>query len=266
MTYSSLKKTLAVLALSTFALLSCDKEKNPGDDQNVIAPDGTVDMGLLLTREDGSQYRLFWAECNLGASLPEEIGDFYAWGEVYSDKPSFDMDSYKWCNGTKRVKTGNNSYVIYLLLTRYCPKEMTEHWGGNGDPDGKTEFSDYGYADDAARANLGGKWRTPTEYEWLTLRRNAITMYVTYKGVSCMKITSKITGNSIYLPATGVRKDTFHENKRDWCYMSSTVTADYPTTAQTMIKNHGGTLTDGIGRNSRWIGMNVRPVWEEPVP
>ena len=74
------KKTLAVFALSVIAVLSCDKENNPEDGQMVIAPDGTVDMGLLLTREDGSQYRLFWAECNLGASLPEEIGDYYAWG------------------------------------------------------------------------------------------------------------------------------------------------------------------------------------------
>ena len=48
----------------------------------IIVPEGAVDLGLVITREDGSRYRLFWAKCNLGASSPEERGDFFAWGET----------------------------------------------------------------------------------------------------------------------------------------------------------------------------------------
>ena len=47
-------------------------------------PEGAVDLGIIMPREDGTTYRLFWAESNLSKDglcpKPEDFGDYYAWG------------------------------------------------------------------------------------------------------------------------------------------------------------------------------------------
>lgn len=47
-----------------------------------------VDLGLSVK----------WATCNIGASSPEELGEYYAWGEV-QPKESYSWENYKWCTG-----------------------------------------------------------------------------------------------------------------------------------------------------------------------
>jgi hypothetical protein len=42
-----------------------------------------VDLGLSVK----------WASCNLGATKPEEVGDYYAWGEIET-KSFFSWDTY----------------------------------------------------------------------------------------------------------------------------------------------------------------------------
>ena len=48
---------------------------------------GYVDLGLPSKTK--------WATCNVGASKPEESGDFYAWGET-EPKTNFSWANYKW--------------------------------------------------------------------------------------------------------------------------------------------------------------------------
>ena len=36
-----------------------------------------------------------WATCNVGATTPEEYGDYFAWGET-EPKEVFTWDTYKW--------------------------------------------------------------------------------------------------------------------------------------------------------------------------
>lgn len=47
-----------------------------------------VDLGLSVK----------WATCNVGATKPEEPGDYFAWGET-EPKDYYDWSNYKWCNG-----------------------------------------------------------------------------------------------------------------------------------------------------------------------
>ena len=77
-----------------------------GPDVEPVIPEGAVDMGIVMTREDGSTYKLYWAETNLCESglcqRPEDLGDYYAMWEnlavpgttgtpcVLSPKSSFD--------------------------------------------------------------------------------------------------------------------------------------------------------------------------------
>ena len=104
-----------------------------------------VDLGIVV---DGKTIK--WASFNLGASSPEEYGDYYAWGET-APKENYSWETYELYNGSESTLTRYNNNSSY------------------GTVDNKTEFKDYNYADDAARARLGGKWRMPTDAEWTEL-------------------------------------------------------------------------------------------------
>ena len=167
-------------------------------------PVGAVDMGMVITREDGSTYSLYWAKSNLSESglcaKPEDFGDYYAWGEtapyyrslnplIWKDGATagYDWASYKWWTG-----------VYYGEVTRYGPS------------DNKTEFKDYDYVDDAARKKLGGNWRTPTDAEWTELKNNCTWTWTdNYNGTGVKgRIVTANNGNSIFLPATGLWEGT----------------------------------------------------------
>ena len=83
-----------------------------------------VDLGLSVK----------WATCNVGASKPEDYGDYFAWGET-TTKSTYNWSTYKYCKGA------------YNNLTKYNTSS------GYGSVDNKTTLE---LSDDAARANWGG--------------------------------------------------------------------------------------------------------------
>ncbi|MBO4264301.1 MAG: hypothetical protein J5871_06465, partial [Bacteroidales bacterium] len=143
-------------------------------------PDGVaVDMGLSVK----------WASCNVGASAPEDYGVYFAWGET-APKSTYDWSTYKYsCN-----------YYLY----KYCPHSSHGYMGYS---DTRTILD---LSDDAARMNWGGSWRMPTEAEWRELMNtdNCTWTWMPQNGVNGRKVTSKKTGNSIFLPAAGLRYDS----------------------------------------------------------
>ena len=156
------------------------------DDDNPVPGDGSdtheyVDLGL----PSGT----LWATCNIGASSPEEYGDYFAWGET-EPKSDYSWITYKWCNGSY------NS-----LLTKYCTEST------NGIVDDKTQLE---LEDDAAYVNWGNKWRIPgkTQFSELFNSNYTTTEWVTQNGVLGCKTTSRTNGNSIFLPAAGYRDGT----------------------------------------------------------
>ena len=189
---------------------------------------GIVDLGLSVK----------WATCNVGASKPEEYGDYFAWGET-EPKSTYDWSTYKYCNGSA------------LSLTKYNTKS------NYGIVDNKTTLE---LSDDAARANWGGSWRMPTAAELTELRLQCIWTWTTQNGVNGYKVTSKSNGNSIFLPATGYRYVSSHyEAGSGGYYWSSSLDTDYfPYEAYylgfTSISVGWG------GDNTRCCGLSVRPV------
>lgn len=131
----------------------------------------TVDLGL----PSGVK----WAECNLGAVSPEDYGDYYAWGEVQTSNYYY-WTNYKWSAG--------NMYS----MTKYC---ITPDYGT---VDNKYLLDQ---EDDAAYVKLGGKWRMPSYADIKELEANCIPELTSIGGVMGVKMTSKINGNSIFLPA-----------------------------------------------------------------
>ena len=185
-----------------------------------------VDLGLSVK----------WATCNVGASKPEEYGDYFAWGET-QPKTTYDWRTYKWCNGT------------CFTQTKYC----TDSYYGTVDNKTQLELSD-----DAARANWGGNWRMPTREERDELLNNCTWKWTTQNGVYGYKVTSKKNGNSIFLPAAGYRfVSSLYYAGSYGDYWSSSLYSGYPSDACNL--DFG---SDYVVRVSytRYYGFSVRPV------
>ena len=181
---------------------------------------------------------LKWATCNVGASKPEEYGDYFAWGEV-EPKDYYDWSTYKWCNGS------------YDTQTKYC---YDSYYGYNGFTDYKTTLE---LSDDAANYNWGGAWRMPTTEEQDELRNNCSWEWTTQNGVYGRKVTGP-NGNSIFLPAAGCRGDSsLYDAGSYGYYWSSSLGTYYSYTACYLYFDSDYVVWS---YNNRFVGFTVRPV------
>ena len=121
---------------------------------------------------------LLWATCNIGASSPQQSGQYFAWGETHQ-KSFYDWRSYKYAAGD------------YNELTKYC---SNANYGHNGFTDNLTCLLP---EDDAATANWGNNWRMPTIKEFVELKDNCSWTKTTQNGVSGFLMTAS-NGNSIF--------------------------------------------------------------------
>ena len=190
-----------------------------------------VDLGLSVK----------WATCNVGASKPEEYGDYYAWGET-ATKEYYEWDSYKWCEGSETT------------LIKYCNSRSY------GKVDGKTVLD---AADDVAQVKWGGNWRMPTLSEQIELRNNCKWTWTIRNGVSGYLVTSNkigYTNRSIFLPAGGyIAQSESHNVGYSCCYWSSTLRTDsYPYFANCYFLTSDITGWDSSGYRN--CGRSVRPV------
>ena len=185
-----------------------------------------VDLGLSVK----------WATCNVGASSPEEYGDYFAWGET-QPKDFYDWSTYKWCNGSYDSLIKYNNSSSYGIVDNTTTLEA---------------------ADDAARANWGGSWRMPTDAELTELREQCTWTTTTQNGVYGHKVTSKSNGNSIFLPAAGYRLDSsLYSAGSDGIYWSGSLNTDDPYYAWSVSFYSDYVLRDVY---NRICGFSVRPV------
>ena len=179
-----------------------------------------------------------WATCNVGASSPEDYGNYYAWGET-ATKSTCDWSTYKYANGA------------YNKLTKYCNK--SSH-GNNGFTDYLTTLQP---CDDAARANWGSGWRMPTKEEWKELQNNTMGTWTTQNGVKGGRFTAS-NGMSVFLPAAGCRyESSLNDAGSQGYYWSSTLNTSYPGGAWYHYLRSGGY---GVTNGERSFGRSVRPV------
>lgn len=205
---------------------------------SVQVPSGAVDLGIVITREDGSTYLLFWAKCNIGASKPEEYGDYFSWGEI-EPKTDYSMSAYKWWNPSSRTLTKYNTYAPFGIV------------------DNKTVLDP---EDDVAHIKLGDKWRMPTEDEWAEFYSNCTLTWTSQNGVNGCLATSKINGNSVFLPASGYWKDSSLKGSGSSCaYWTSSLKVGGDTGSWSIAISSGG---NGWSYGSRAYGLSVRPVSE----
>ena len=105
-----------------------------------------------------------WATCNVGASIPSEYGNYYAWGEIEPKESYTQQNCVTW------------------------EQEI-------GEISGNTQY-------DAARANWGGGWRMPTQEVYEELIEECEWEWTSEGGHNGYRVTGP-NGNSIFLPAAG---------------------------------------------------------------
>lgn len=210
-------------------------------------PAGAVDLGITIYPEEGDSYELFWAECNLDASKPEEYGGYYAWGEIET-KNEYTWYTYKWCTG------GYLSFGDGGKLTKYNNRE------GLGVIDEKQQLDP---EDDAAHVKLGGKWRIPTKDEFQALQKGCTNVEETLNGVKGRRFTSRVNGNSIFLPYAGRAADTsIADAGKQGDYSTSSLrvmNGEYGDHASYLYMSKDYVYVASLTRE---IGFSIRPVTE----
>lgn len=185
-----------------------------------------VDLGLSVK----------WATMNVGATSPEEYGDYFAWGET-QPKSEYNWGTYKWCDGE------------YGNLTKYC--SLSEF----GIVDNKTKLEP---EDDAATVNWGGAWRMPTRNEQDELRTECNWTLDTMNGVDGYTVTGP-NGNSIFLPMPGYFYDKVIEDIGiNGTYWSSEHAEYYSSEAYVFYIYADGDISWNV--DARCYGNSIRPV------
>ena len=194
-----------------------------------------VDMGLSVK----------WASYNIGATSPEDYGNFYAYGEI-EPKTEYTLENYQW---------------YYPDYNDWDCDEWEKYYKL-----GKT-FTGTNY--DVAHVKWGGDWRVPTRDEWKELIENCEWQWTGINGVTGARAVSKINGNSIFLPAAGNMVDAEHTHDQLGCFYwtsSEYETNDISTECRNYRANIDATnhaAADGYDYPE--VGFSIRAV-NGPVP
>ncbi|MCQ2391281.1 MAG: chitobiase/beta-hexosaminidase C-terminal domain-containing protein [Kiritimatiellae bacterium] len=146
----------------------------------------------------------YWAECNVGASKPEEYGYYFCWGDTvgYSPKDGSWSDilcayeNVTWVRNSG-IRMSSSPFLEDSTVVSKWPDDWMQ-WeyfaGGN-------LIAEY----DAATVHLGAPWRMPTDVEMQALVDNCTTTWTTQNGVYGRLVTGKgaYASKSIFLPAAG---------------------------------------------------------------
>ena len=193
-----------------------------------------------------------WAECNVGATKPEESGYYFWWGDTVGYK----RDAYD----SNWISVKDSS--IFKFSPESCPTYNKDD----------STLQSEGYIDskgnltalhDAATVHLGALWRMPTDAEFDALIDNCTTAWTTRNGVYGRLVTGKdaYASKSIFLPAVGYGYDSYLYAIGSYgCYWSSLPRSGYTSDAWNLDLASNYFRKDGNG--GRYFGQSVRPVRE----
>lgn len=151
----------------------------PKKSANVVNGYEFVDLGLSVK----------WAVCNVGAELPEEYGDTFAWGETEPKDKTY--EGVMW----SEEKCWEN-YKLVSHIHKEFPYKI--HFSKYNESDRKTVLES---DDDAATIAMGAPWRVPTREEWQELLNKCSRKDSRGSDISFVAPN----GNSISFPIIGFR-------------------------------------------------------------
>ena len=165
-----------------------------------------------------------WATCNVGSKEPGFGGDHIAWGEL-QEKELFNENTYIHCDG--------NLNSMHEIGKNICG----------------TQF-------DVAHVKWGGKWKMPTTDQFEELKEYCIFKFESdYYG---FEVTSKINGNSIFLPTDGIGDDNNFVSGA--IYWTGNVDGKYDAYGLNLPDDADYDDYIDIGGERRYLGGSIRPV------
>ncbi|MDD7725381.1 MAG: hypothetical protein PUJ24_06930, partial [Bacteroidales bacterium] len=193
--------------------------------------------------------------CNIGATNPEDYGDYYAWGET-ATKETYDWSTY------------------------FDTNDGGQTFGKYNNDDGKTELET---SDDVASQTWGGKWQMPTQamiaeltsqcyWVWTTTYNGkSVNGYIVYKAKSDTDKGAKVysgrspssdydvaTDPHLFLPAAGRRYGSDLNSAGRGLYWSRSLSPDGSSLAYFLSFNSDNVW--GSYASYRFLGYAVRPV------
>lgn len=213
-----------------------DKTRSSGKakkENNVVLDHEYVDLGLSVK----------WATCNVGATKPEDYGEYYAWGEIKS-KNIYNDHSY--------IHSKINGLWSNYVFIKYNTKQRK----GIKDDKSKLEL-----IDDVAKTEWGVDWRIPSVEEFQELLNNCKWEWTELNGIKSYKVSSKKDGyldRFIILPANGFRNvDNIEAEKIGGYYWSNTLNTSRPVFAMSLKICNTSCCIDS---SERVLGYAIRPV------
>lgn len=191
-----------------------------------------VDLGFTVTGKP-----LLWATRNIGARSNSDLGGLYGWGDA----------------------SGYHCEAQHAFYPARNPKDVL----------GSSAKTISGTRVDIAYAQWGPNWRMPSKAEWEALAANCNYEFKQEDGNWGCKFTSKINGNSIFLPAADERyiENYYRDSKsnpKTWngFYWAGDI---YPTDSQLAYyfyfqPNAGNVYKSCQGNKDRYFGHSVRAV------
>ena len=229
-----MNKTLKFVAalglfLSATGCVNNEQKKNDNVDGLNSAKIESVDLGLT----SGTK----WASCNVGADSPEKYGEYFAWGETVSKEVYSDT-----------------TYSYYLIPDSVAADSSAKKvWKNIGSDIAGTEY-------DAATAVLGDAWKMPNESQCKELVDECEWTWIEMNGVNGYKVVGK-NGNSIFLPASGVRGAAdVVKNDMIGGFWSSTLCDAAETSGDFAMAVYFFSESRAVEKGGRWMGRAVRAV------
>lgn len=261
-----MKKVMTTLLLAAFAMAfgSCNKDKD--EPEEIVALNLPIEYAVDLGLESGTK----WAKMNVGAENPWDFGNYYAWGEI-TTKSYYAHETYKYYN----LLTGKHDNIL-TKVTKYC---NDADFGKDGITDDYTTLLP---EDDAATANWGNTWATPTLEEWIELYEQCYWVWT-----DNYNSTGK-SGSIVYMAKQEEDKGqkVYGEKKTLDSYSLSDVHIFLPASGGRILSESSGTERSGyywtsslntyncpgahfLGITSlpydgvwlRFYGFSVRPIW-----
>ena len=211
---------------------------------------GYVDLGIRMNGK-----KLLFATCNVGASSPEEYGDYFAWGATEPYYTGYTMSGTSvtapvWKDG-KSYGYAQINAPFYSSGTSY-DAIYTKY----------TEGDVLAAEDDAASVQWGADWRMPTTEEMQALYDNTTNVWTgnyNNTGIAGRIFTGKgnYANSSLFLPAAGSFDGTSYGNGGSYgFYWSSTLGS---STSGRFLYFGSGNVNPQYS-NNRYYGFCVRAV------
>lgn len=169
-----------------------------------------------------------WAEWDVGAQDVGDFGFYFGWGDISGDMTS--VDPFDYATGFSGKSIAGTQY-------------------------------------DVAHVKWGKKWRMPTEAELLELAENSTweresRLSSTGLTISGYLVTSKISGNSIFLPAGGYYEGTSSDRVNSYCLFW---TAEMDTETNNPVYYRWNAGSPIRKTNPKWMRTLVRAVYAIPT-